>query len=113
MVVAIVLLVILAKATWNISHKAAASAAKLQSAQAELNKLELREAELNSKVAKLSDDQGIEAEIRTKYHAVKEGESVAVIVVEPQTAHVAGGVSGTLATSTLGWWGRFLQFLSF
>ena len=105
-----VLLAILARATWNIYNKANLSSAKLTQAQRELLQLQKRDSELLAKVGQLSTDQGIEAEIRTKYHAVKEGESVAVILDDGQTA---GAANASSTAVTMGWWGRFWHFFGF
>ncbi len=99
---------ILVRATWNINQKASVGSVRLSHAQAEFSKLEQRKNDLSGKVNKLSNDEGLEAEIRTKYRAVKEGESVAVIV-ENQAAAAAGVV----ATSTEGWFRRLLHKIGF
>ena len=80
MIVGIVLFVILAKAVWNIHEKASISGARLDQAQNELQKLTERQDNLSAKVTFLSTDQGFESELRAKYLAVKDGESVAVIL---------------------------------
>lgn len=77
---------VIAKATWSIHQKAVISEAKLSEAQGELTKLQVRQSDLQSEVSSLSTEQGLEAELRTKYRAVKDGESVAVIVDSDQTA---------------------------
>ena len=106
LVVAIVACGILAKATWSIHQKAVVSEAKLSQAQSELAKLQARQADLQSQVSYLSTDQGIEAELRTKYHAVKDGESVAVIVDDKNKAAVVDATS----TEQVSWWRSFLSF---
>ena len=111
MVVGAIVLAILAKATWNIYEKADGSSARLASAQAELARARDREGELSAAVGRLSTEQGIEAEIRTRYHAVKEGESVAVII-DDDKARVSAGIpdaSVALATTSMPWWRRFLH----
>ena len=110
LIVSAVLLAVLAKANWNIYTKASLSNTKLNQAQIELARQQARETELSGKVSDLSTDQGIEAEIRTKYHAVKEGESVAVIIDENKTASVVDA-SMTVATTSVSWWGRMLRGL--
>ena len=105
----LLLFVILAKATWNIHAKASLSAAKLAETRTEVAKLQDRHDELASKVASLSTDDGLENEIRTKYRAVKEGESVAVIVDESQNASIASASSSSSTENSepQGWWSRF------
>ena len=107
MFVGIVLFVILAKAAWNIHEKAAMSGARLVQAQNELQKLQEHQQDLSGKVAFLSTDQGVESELRTKYLAVKDDESVAVIT---------GSEVSTTSTSTPvvvqeNWFMRFLHAL--
>ena len=112
LVVCAVLLVVLAKASWNISEKAGLSSERLTQAQAEVAQLRQRQSELAEKVGYLSTENGIDTEIRTKYHAVKEGEAVAVIVDESKTA-AAANASQTQSTSTMSWWSRVLHALVF
>lgn len=100
---------VLARAAANINDKVDASASKLAQAKAEYERLLERQASISRRVEHLSTDQGIEAEIRTKYHAVKDGEGVAVIVDGAQTANVLESASGTIATSSPGFWRRLLQ----
>ena len=104
MIVVIVVCIILAKADWNIHEKMRASALRLEQSQSELTKLQARQTELSSKVSYLSNDQGVESELRTKYLAVRQGESVDVIVDTNQA---------TTSTSTTpveeGWFTRFLH----
>jgi hypothetical protein len=71
--------------------------------------LSQRQQDISRRVDYLSTDQGVEAEIRTKYHAIKEGEQVAVIVDGSQAANALQSASGTQATSTPGFWRRLLR----
>lgn len=105
---ALILLVILARTTWNIRQKAILSDLKLSQAQTEYAKEQARQKSLQAQVSYLSTDQGIEAELRDKYRAVKEGESVAVII--------DGQTDAVPATSTVGptlkaesWWREMLS----
>ena len=63
-----------------------------------------------SSIAELSTTQGIEAELREKYHAVKEGESVAVIIGASSTGSSSDNNSSVTSTKT-SWWGSLLQFI--
>ena len=105
----VVFAVILVRAAINISAKAALSNDKLSQAQTELAALKDRQAEVARKVAILSTEHGMEAEIRTKYHAVKEGESVAVIVPDSQTASGVNASDDATSTQPLSWWRRLLR----
>ncbi len=84
----LILFIVLARSAWKVHQKAELSVARLSQAQIELNRLTEREKELSSKVNYLSTADGLEAEIRTKYHAVKQGESVAVIIEDNKAAAV-------------------------
>ncbi|MBP6858219.1 MAG: hypothetical protein KBC33_00090 [Candidatus Pacebacteria bacterium] len=112
MIVAAVLLAVLAKAGWNLNEKARVSSSRLEQAQAELAKLRDREAKLSDTVGYLSTERGLENEIRSKYHAIREGESVAVIVDDSKTAAVVNA-SVTQATSSVGWFRRMLRVFGF
>lgn len=107
LVVAVIIFAVLVKATWSIHQKVLVSNIKLSQAQTELAKLKARDTDLATQVNYLSSDQGIEAELRTKYRAVKDGESVAVIVDDPnQTASMANASS----TAAVGWWASILNW---
>ena len=106
LIVLLILFAILVKAAWNAHTKAVLSQTKLDDARNELAKLQERQADLSTKVAYLSTDQGLQAEMRDKFHAVKDGESVAVIVDNSQSANAIQASS----TASIGWWGRFLHF---
>ena len=112
LVLCVVLLVVLGKASFNIAEKTRLSSERLTLAQAEIMELRERQSELSTKVEYLSTDQGIETEIRTKYHAVKDGESVAVIIDESKTASVLNQPI-VLATSSTSLWKRFLRMFGF
>ena len=109
LVVAIILFIILARAAWNIHIKAGAGVAKLDQAETELAKLQARQSDLSNQVSYLSSENGVEAELRSKYRGVKEGESVAVIV-DDQSNTQAAAVSNASDTPPIGWWQRFLRF---
>ncbi len=114
MVVGLVLLIVLIKAGWNIYSKAELSSERLSQAQTELSKLQARQIELSTRVGMLSTEQGLDTEIRTKYHAVKEGESVAVIVDENKAGvAAAASASMTQATTSISWWRKMLQIFGF
>jgi len=96
LVVLVIVCAMLAKAVYNIHSKQVISSERLEMAQAELEKLKVRKDELDRNLRALSSEQGVEAELRTKYRAVKSGESVAVIVANDgiaknQTASAASG----------------------
>lgn len=102
-------LFILVRAAWSIHEKAAAAGVRLSEAQAELSSLERQKEALSNSISHLSTPAGIEAALRLKYHAVKQGESVAVIVDDPSAS--ASPLASSSPSSS--WWGRFLDFLGF
>ncbi len=110
-VVSVVALVVLVHAGWNIHAKARAGAERLHTLQMESARLEDRRDQLSQAVSYLSTERGVETEMRTKFHAVRPGESVAVIVDGP--SDTASGSIPAVATSTPGWWGRMLRAVGF
>lgn len=77
------------------------SRGNLERTQAELKKVHDREVSLNDSVQYLKTSEGIDAEIRTKFRAVREGEEIAVIVVPEKEATT----SVEQATVSVGFWG--------
>ncbi len=74
------ILLVLLKAVWGVYKKEEMSSNYLAREQLEFTKLKSREKELGKSVEYLKTEKGIEAEIRSKFRVVKEGESVAVII---------------------------------
>lgn len=103
-----ILAVILIRAAWNVSVKARAGANQLKEAEANLTALQSSQALLSKQVDSLSTDQGVEAALRTRYRAVKEGESVAVII---DTASTSSDQTATAVSSAarVSWWQKLLQ----
>ncbi len=71
---------LIVKGVWNIYKKNTLSLENLKQEQTERDKLVSRQANLAASIDYLKTDQGIESEIRSKFRAVKEGESVTVII---------------------------------
>lgn len=84
----VIVLIFLARSVWGIKDKAKDSNHRLSVAEAELSRLEAHKEDLADRIDYLSTEQGIEAELRTKYRAVRNGESVAVILDDKETASV-------------------------
>jgi hypothetical protein len=84
------------------------SANYLTREQLEFTKLKSREIELDKSVKYLKTDKGIEAEIRSKFRVVKEGESVAVIV-----DNNASSTTKTVDIKPPSFWSRFIDLLGF
>lgn len=78
-----ILLIFLARGTWNIYVKNRDSAAELRLAEERLARLEERHKTLMAGVARLNTESGIEGEIRDRFQMAKEGERAVVIVDAP------------------------------
>ncbi len=97
-------------------EKLTLSKTRLETTAMELTKLEDHQDDLANKIKYLSTEQGIEAELRTKYRAIREGESVAVIVDNEQAANVLQFASSSADSTSdkvtkKGWFGRLMQFV--
>lgn len=93
---AAIALVVLTHAGWNVYKRAESGAEHVAELQRRLERLDQRESELSQKVELLSSPDGLEAEIRTRFHAVRSGESVAVIVSDDaSTSETASAASET------------------
>ena len=106
-------LFILIRAAWNIHEKAVVADERLSQAQAELSSLEQQKESLSSSISYLSTPAGMEAELRDKYHAVKAGESVAVIVDDASSGASSSSSGGASSTPGVGWWSGLLNFIGF
>ena len=104
--VVIIVFGVILKATWGIGNKATLSGTKLSQARTELANLQARQADLTIQVGRLSTEQGVEAEIRTKFKGVREGESLAVIVNSDVNA---SSVQATTTPEKVGWFESLLQ----
>ena len=114
LVVIVVIFIFLIKAVWNMREKVISSSENLNTVSAELSRLENRQSDLADKIKYLSTEQGVESELRTKYRAIRDGESVAVIVDDNQTASVIDASSTDLIINEKKSWTRkFLQFFGF
>jgi cell division protein FtsB len=112
-VILFIILFFVAKSTWGMAEKVHLSNLKLDQAKSELARLNERQKELVSRVEYLSTDQGVEAELRTKYRGVKEGESVAVIVGEENASSTASKLQTAnvlqIETDSISWWQKLLR----
>ena len=106
-------LFILIRAAWNIHEKAVVADERLSQAQAELSSLEQQKESLSSSISYLSTPAGMEAELRDKYHAVKAGESVAVIMDDALSGASSSSSGGASSTPGVGWWSGLLNFIGF
>ena len=108
-VILLLLLIVFAfglKALWGVYQKESLSATNLQRQKDELATLTNRQTNLVQSVNYLKTDEGIEAEIRSKFREVKEGESVAVILDNETASSTA-----PKATSTPSFWHSILGWI--
>lgn len=92
---ALIVLVFVVQATGNIRSRVEISERRRLQAEAEKNKLIEHENKLVAEISRLSTDQGLESELRTKYRAMKEGESVAVIIDNKENLASLAGASSS------------------
>lgn len=76
----ILVFIFLTKVSLSMRDKLFLSKNRLNTAESELTKLINHQNDLSKKIQFLSTEAGVESELRTKYRAVREGESVAVIL---------------------------------
>ncbi len=98
------LIVFFAHATWGVYQKERDSAATAVQAQAELTRMEDRNAVLTSNIQKLSTDEGVEEEIRQQFGVAKPGENMIIIVGNNESATTDS------ATSTQDWWQKMSEW---
>ena len=98
------LLVILAiHSTWNVYQKQRESVALLRVAEDQSSVLKAREQELQTKIASLQTEQGMEEEIRSKFNVAKPGENVVVVLDQSDSAT-------STSTTTISFWQSILNF---
>ncbi|MES2314402.1 MAG: hypothetical protein V4524_00485 [Patescibacteria group bacterium] len=107
--IALIACVFIFRGAWNIHTKALLAQDRLDQAKAELADLQSQKASLSVSIDHLSTPAGMEAELREKYHAVKEGESVAVII-DPSADKNATSAQST-TTPPISWWGSLLRMI--
>jgi cell division protein FtsB len=110
--IAIIALVFIVRGAIGVHDKALLAQDRYDQAQAELANLQDQEQSLSDSIGRLSTPAGVEAELREKYHGVKEGESVAVIV-DPNASRDDGTSTAATSTPSLSWWGHVLRFIGF
>ena len=107
-VLLVIILVLAARAAWGIYQKDRISAERLAQVEANAGKLRAQQTSLNQRIEYLSTDRGVEAELREKYRAVKDGESVAVVIDSADATS-----SAATSTPPVSWSRSFLQLFGF
>ncbi|MCX6715528.1 MAG: hypothetical protein NT077_00755 [Candidatus Taylorbacteria bacterium] len=111
LILALIVLIFLARATAKIYTKASDGAIRLDTARSDLARMENKQADLQNRIQSLSTTEGIEASIREKYHAIEPGELVAVIV-NTDTATKTNPIESRPDDSAgLSWWQQFLRVI--
>jgi cell division protein FtsB len=108
MVIVIILLAVIIRANFRIYGKVYVSNQRLQQSENEIARLQERKLELTSKVDKLSTGEGVESEIRSKYMAVKEGESIAVIIDDSEKNNYKDNM---ISTTTDSWYKKVWKWM--
>jgi|GEM_PF-1003634 len=104
----LVLLVIFVQAAVGMNMKAREAKEKRALAMDELRRLEARQTDLQTEIARLSSDRGIEEELRDRYFIAKEGERVAVVNIgEPEAG------TGPQEIKKGGFWKKLLSAVGF
>lgn len=101
--VLLVLIFFLAKATYNLYGKYRVSAGDYTIVKNDYDSLKTRKDMLDSEIDRLRTDNGIEEEIRSKFNVAKPGETVVVIINNSTTS-----TKDVQQKSDL--WSRFLDF---
>jgi len=99
LVIFAVVTVLAIRSAWNIIGKYRESAVYVDELKQRADKLSNEEAQLNSDIAHLGTEEGIDNEIKGKFNVSKEGEQVAIIISKED-------VSTSTAISTEIWWKR-------
>ncbi len=79
----LIIVAIGARGVWGVYKKAQESHELRVEAEAKLNDLKQREAELRADISMLRTDRGIEEQLRERYDLAKDNEGVVVIVEPP------------------------------
>ncbi|MCX6718887.1 MAG: hypothetical protein NTZ38_00715 [Candidatus Taylorbacteria bacterium] len=104
----VLIFIFMSKALWNIYQKSSTSEFDLNKAKSAYASLQAHEIDVSRKVMYLSSEEGVMSEIRSKFRAVSDDESVAVIV-DDRTRLDASGTAQTASVSDISWWGRILR----
>lgn len=110
LIVSLIILLALGRATSRIHDKVTLSATRVDEAQARLDRLSTRETAMKDQIDRLSTNEGIVRLIREKYHAVEPGESVAV-VIDKDASTTRSTTAPAVAEKTF--WDRLLRFIGF
>jgi cell division protein FtsB len=89
LVFALIVLVFVARSAWQMNIKSRDIESKKTLADMKLTELQKEEMRLTQDIEYLSTEEGVEYYLRSKYKAVKPGESVAIIIESETTTATA------------------------
>jgi cell division protein FtsB len=81
-IVLLIFLVLLSYSVFSLYKKRSEALTKAHAAEAELNRVKEKQAQIDSSLDKLSTPEGIEDAIRDKFQVVKDGEEL-IVVTDP------------------------------
>ena len=88
--------------TWDIYQKQLQSERLLTLSKEQAQALNAREAELKAQIANLQTQEGMEAEIRSKFNVAKSGENVAIVLDSSTT--------DSTTTQSISFWQKIWNF---
>jgi len=99
-----ILVLLLANSTYKIYQKERLSLADYNQTKKEYDSLNGRQTMLDSEIARLKTENGIEEEIRSKFSVAKPGETVVVVVDSSSSSSTDENISNN------SWWQNFLNW---
>jgi cell division protein FtsB len=98
-----VVVIIFGRGAWGALNKDIDSAKRVDELEAKRNELVARQLELEQGIMRLSTEEGVNVEIRSKFNVTSEGEKF-VVLVEPKENQ--GNASDTPRSFWSRWWGN-------
>lgn len=99
-----IFVILVAKSSSNAYMEQRLTRENLSIAQQELEELDSRRENIETKISDLNTTEGIEKEIRNKFRVAKEGEEMILIIDKD-------GDIDNLSSNKDGFWSKFLRFL--
>jgi len=84
----IIVCILLSRSVWARYEAEQKMSERRAEAESQVAALELRKASLEERVEYLSNERGIEAEMRRNFDVAKPGEEVVIIVDDPETSNI-------------------------
>ena len=99
----IILILILAKATWSVFNKDRGTKENLTETEEDLSALQARGNSLEEEIRSLNTEKGVDEEIRTKFRVVKGDEGMIMLIDSPE------GSTTTSSFEEKGLWSRIMD----